>query len=278
MLLLVATTVSAQYVHIELKNGEKYDYDSKDIKTMTIDNKKPKTYVVDGQIAGHDYVTIGGKKWATMNIGATSVASSDVVETPSYIKDFTYNSTDNKVYSCFGTYFKWGETSATDGSLDYPTLNDCDNPTLCKEHDAAAVNWGSTWRIPTRADFLALSNACAGKTTRFAPTPLTAEVKEGGIYWLSDTQEYEYDYTGVAGVLFVDKEDPSKRVFFPATGSISNYDTLNRAGWNGQYWTSSFNLDNTKEAYDLDFVSDDILLGTGYTFRSYGFTVRPVSD
>lgn len=44
----------------------------------------------DPSTANHEYVEIGGVKWATMNIGATTVAGS-----PS---------------TCFGDYFMWGET------------------------------------------------------------------------------------------------------------------------------------------------------------------------
>ena len=277
MLLLAATTASAQYVHIELKNGEKYDYDSKDIKTMTVDNEAPKTSGADGQIAGHDYVEIGGKKWATMNIGATSVAGSDVVETPSYIKSFSYNYTDSKVYSCFGTYFKWGETTATDGTTSYPTLNSCDNPTLCKDHDAATANWGSTWRTPTRADMQALSNACAGTTGYSTPKALTAKIEAGGIYWLPSTQEYESDYTGVAGILFVDKTDITKRVFFPAAGNVDGT-TLYDAGSYGVYWSSSLDTDDTYSAWILYFYSDYVSPGYNDSYRYDGFTVRPVSD
>ncbi len=275
---MAATTASAQFVHIELKNGEKYDYDSKDIKTMTVDNQAPKKPGVDGQINGHDYVEIGGKKWATMNIGATSVASSDVVETPSYIKSFWENNTDSKVYSCFGTYFKWGETTATNGTYYYPTLNSCDNPTLCKEHDAATVNWGSTWRTPTRADIQALSNACAGTADNSTPKTLTSTITEGGIYWLSATQTHESDYKGVAGVLFVDKADPTKRVFFPAAGYVYST-TLYYAGSNGgYYWSSSLYTGNTDSAWRLDFRSDYVHPGDYYSYRLNGFTVRPVSD
>ena len=277
MLLLAATTASAQYVHIELKNGEKYDYDSKDIKTMTVDNEAPKTSGADGQIAGHDYVEIGGKKWATMNIGATSVAASDAVETPSYIMSFSSNYTDSKVYSCFGTYFKWGETTATDGTTLYPTLNSCDNPTLCSKHDAATVNWGSTWRTPTRADMQALSNACAGTTGYSTPKTPTAEITEGGIYWLSATQTHEPDYKGVAGILFVDKADPTKRVFFPAAGYVLGT-TLGIAGSYGNYWSSSLNTGSTYDAWLLYFSSGYVYPGYNFSYRNCGFTVRPVSD
>ncbi len=273
-MLLATTTASAQFVHIELKNGTKHDFDSKDIKTMTVDTEAPQA-PERGQIANHDYVTIGGKKWATMNIGATTVAGSGTVTTPYYIDDTYSNSTSNKVKSCFGTYFKWGETTATNGSYDFPIPNACDNEVLCSKHDVATVNWGSTWRTPTWEDFMALSYACSYTAT---PESLTAEIKEGGIYWLSAAQKHEPDYTGVAGILFVDREDPSKRVFFPAAGYVG--------GWKLQegelygYYLSSIPDSDTKYSKVMYFDSSNLSVYKAYSIlmNNVGYSVRPVSD
>lgn len=42
-----------------------------------------------GEINGHEYVEIGGRKWATMNVGATTVAGSPK--------------------TAYGDYYTWGE-------------------------------------------------------------------------------------------------------------------------------------------------------------------------
>ena len=172
-------------------------------------------------INGHEYVEIGGLKWATMNVGATTVAGS--------------------YETCYGDYYAWGETtprymtitrsdtnsasftwrngySSGYSSDNYPTYT---GTTLDASHDAATANWGSTWRTPTKAEFEALAAACSGSSA-YVQTPVTLinTITEGGIYWLSSTQTIESAYTGVAGLLFVSASDISKRVFFPASGFV----------------------------------------------------------
>ena len=98
-------------------------------------------------INGHEYVEMGdGLKWATMNVGAS---------TPE---------------DC-GDYFAWGETTT---KSDYEWNTYSDNPSgdgetftkyatdkktvLDLTDDAARQNWGSTWRMPTSAEWNALLN------------------------------------------------------------------------------------------------------------------------
>ena len=228
-------------------------------------------------INGHEYVEIGGLKWATMNVGATTVAGS--------------------YETCYGDYYAWGETQPRYASItrsaagsasfswkngyssgyssdNYPTYT---GTTLDAAHDAATANWGGTWRTPTKAEFEALAAACSGSSANGQTTVnLINTITEGGIYWLSRTQTIEPAYTGVAGLLFVSASDISKRVFFPASGSV--YDTrLYDGGTNGFYWSSSLYTSDTYYAYNLDFSS----YGVGPsddTDRFPGRTVRPVSD
>ncbi len=232
---------------------------------------------VEQAINGHEYVEIGGRKWATMNVGATTVAGS--------------------YETCFGDYYAWGETQPRYESITRTGVNDAsftwrngyssgyssDNyptytgTTLDASHDAATANWGGTWRTPTKAEYEALAVACSGSSANNqTPVNLINTITEGGIYWLSSTQTIESAYTGVAGLLFVSASDISKRVFFPASGRVDDTG-LYEVGALGIYWSSSLETSYTNNAYYLDFTS--WYVNPSNDNRRYrGFTVRPVSD
>ena len=53
-----------------------------------------------------------------------------------------------------------------------------------------------------------------------------------------------------------------------------NEGTLNNAGSNGNYWSSSLNTDNPNNAYNVNFNSDNVDWNNNN--RYYGLTVRPV--
>ena len=226
----------------------------------------------------HEYVEIGGVKWSTKNLGASTIAGDPA--------------------TCYGDYYAWGETeprytsiaisdasSATFGgwktyhsygysSSDYPSYT---GTTLDAEHDAATQNWGTSWRTPTKADFEALLKACTGSTSDCTSTTVSANKKitTGGVYWLSGTN-LTIDGTtyGVKGILYVDKTDTSKRVFFPAAGNC--YDTNSYSGSYGLYWSSSLYMSDTRNASYLYFNSSRV--NTSLDGGRYGgFTVRPVS-
>ena len=238
--------------------------------------------VNDGTIYGHEYVEIGGLKWAKMNIGATTVAGSHE--------------------TCFGDYFAWGEIeprytyinrlSASTASFTWkdnfsdghsianqdtwPTYK---NTKLDAEHDAATANWGGSWRTPTEDECKALVKACSGSDKNFQkPIELISTIIEGGIYWLSSMQTIEPNYTGVAGLLFVSKDDISKRVFFPAAGRIFGTSFCD-GGIAGDYWSASIKTDNTWMAKELNFTTDNTwyVFPSGDSSRCQGQTVRPVS-
>ncbi len=230
---------------------------------------------VNGEAPTHDYVEIGGKKWATMNLGATTVAGSYA--------------------TCAGDFYAWGETtprytgiswsdskaSFTGLSMQwsssyYPSYTD---ETLDEAHDAVvkSSSWVGGWRTPTKADFVSLAVACSGSNADVqTPKTLSSATPAGGIYWLSETQTYLEEYAGVAGVLFVAKSDTSKRVFFPAVG-YGGKSTHYEGGTNGCYWSSSCFMSNTNDAFVLDTYQDNVNLSIHYN-RYQGFPIRPVSD
>ncbi len=97
--------------------------------------------LVDGKAKyfhhGHTYVEIGGLKWATMNVGATS-------------------ETD------YGLYFQWGDTQGyTADQVGIGEGQKAFKSTDYKwtEDDAVRANWGGDWHMPTREEFLHLGQA-----------------------------------------------------------------------------------------------------------------------
>ena len=96
------------------------------------------------ELAVHDYVDLGlSVLWATCNVGATTPEE-------------------------YGDYFAWGETSPKE-IYGWNTYKWCDSganmtkynatdglTTLLPEDDAAHVNWGGQWRMPTLNEFAEL--------------------------------------------------------------------------------------------------------------------------
>lgn len=196
----------------------------------------------------HDYVEIGGVKWATMNVGANSITDT-------------------------GLYFQWGDTqgytAAQVGSGEgqkYFSENDCiyyndgsytkynstdSKITLEAGDDAVKAAWGGNWRMPTVSEYIAL-----GAATTSA--------------WTSS-----YEGSGVSGLVLTDKTDSSKVLFFPAAGS-AYYGSVDYVGSYGYYWSSSLNADcGDSYAYYLLFGDGSVHWGYGGS-RYYGCPVRGV--
>ena len=190
---------------------------------------------------GHDWVDLGlpsGLKWATCNVGANAPEE-------------------------YGDYLAWGETQ-TKSTYDWSTYKWCngsydtqtkyctnssygtvDNKTvLDKEDDAAAVNWGGKWRMPTKAEQDELRQQCTW-------------------IWTSKGGVNGYQVLGPNG----------KSIFLPAAGYRSD-SSLGRVGSYGYYWSSSLNTVSPKLAYGLYFDSD--IVDWYYDLRYLGFSVRPV--
>ena len=85
---------------------------------------------------GHEYVDLGlSVKWATCNVGATSVED-------------------------FGGFYAWGETITKETYSEGLYTFNSKPTTLPLSADAANVNWGGAWRMPTQAEFVELINNC----------------------------------------------------------------------------------------------------------------------
>lgn len=192
---------------------------------MTPNKKKPNTN-------GHAYVDLGlpsGILWATMNIGSNTPEG-------------------------YGWYLAWGETKPK-GYYDWDTYFDPEynkysttkKSTLYPEDDAAHVNWGGDWRMPTRAEQDELRSAA-------------------NCFWTWIMQNGVYGYK-------VTSNRNGKSIFLPAAGARSEGGLVD-VGSSGRYWSSSLHTSLSFDAYYLYFRSDDV--DWDYGTRDYGRPVRAV--
>lgn len=198
----------------------------------------------------YEWVEIGGIKWATKNVGALTVTD--------YGQYFSWGGvngyTDEQVTgSCHSKLFSWTDYELGNGGSSASNMtkyNASDGLTILDTaDDAATVNMGAGWRMPTINEFQALGAA--------ANTAWTAN----------------YNSTGVAGIVCTDKTDSSKVLFFPAAGYCYNSSVIG-IGSNSIYWTSSLNTSKMERSfYILSYTGG---MGWQNGTRCNGLTVRGV--
>jgi hypothetical protein len=229
-------------------------------------------WVMSGKINGHEFVDLGnGLKWGTCNVGAEHPWDK-------------------------GDYFAWGETEPYYFKLNplvwkenkdegYYWSSYSDNPSgdstnfikygyyeyglktlLEPEDDAAAVNWGGTWRMPTYEEWKWMETHCT-------------------FTWTDN-----YEKTGVPGVIVKSTVAgyTDHTIFFPTAGCIERIDIKidNKA----LVWSSSWcddsngeNLVRTSRMATMVAMSQfnegtDIgAMNPGPAYRYRGASVRPVS-
>ena len=177
-----------------------------------------------GTINGHEWVDLGlSVKWATCNVGASSPSD-------------------------YGNYYAWGETRTkskyTEGDTSIRIVNIGDISGDSR-YDAACVNWGGTWRLPTEAEVQELIDKCTWT-------------------WTSQGGHNGYRVTGPNG----------NSIFLPAAGYRGGT-SLYSAGDSGFYWSSIPYESYARRACYLSFYGSGHLLYWNY--RYYGQCVRPVS-
>ena len=212
--------------------------------TVTSNRTLAANFTYNGGGASHEYVDLGlpsGTLWATCNVGADNPED-------------------------YGDYFAWGETTPKE-TYDWTTYQYCngtsgtltkycsksnygyngftDNLTiLSPEDDAASANWGSDWRMPTQAEWQELyQNTTHTWTTQ----------------------------NGVNGRLFTAPNGNS--LFLPAAG-YRDYSSLDGAGSDGGFWSSSLYTDLPDNAWGFYFFSGNFSVSG--SDRYYGLSVRGV--
>ena len=215
----------------------------KTMEKMEVDDSDPNIPDPNPNTGNHEYVDLGlSVKWATCNVGATKPEE-------------------------YGDYFAWGETT-TKSTYNWSTYKYCngsynnltkyctdsyygtvDNKTQLElSDDAARANWGGSWRMPTDAEMTELREQCTWTWTT-----------QNGVYGYKVTSK-KSGYT-------------NKSIFLPAAGYRGG-SSLDNAGSNGSYWSSSLRTDYPGSAWYVNFNSSNV--SRDYDNRSYGFSVRPV--
>lgn len=150
-----------------------------------------------------------------------------------------------------GDYFSWGEIKTKDKyAMDNCTTlgKAMDDIAGNAEYDAAVVNWGAPARMPTSNEYQELIDNCECTWTTF---------KE------------------VEGMLLISKVNGNS-LFFPASGRYEGESCL-YVGETGNYWSSTPYEASDEGAYSFG-IRNDGECWSGWTYRDYGHTVRPVSD
>lgn len=201
---------------------------------------------VSGNYGGHNFVDLGlpsGIKWATCNVGANIPT-----ECGNY---YAWGETKQKDFYSWATY-KWCNGSrrtltkyCTDkkhGTVDNKTQ-------LEPEDDAATVNWGNKWRMPSKENVEELLKNCRWVWTN------------------------NYNGTGVAGRIGTSKKN-GNTIFLPATGYRRN---------TGVYYTGECGYYCSSTAYEnTSNIAYNILLGNesidwNVNNRFFGQSVRAVA-
>lgn len=234
------------------ENEHQPEGEGDEVTIIGVDNPNQSNPVIrksaTGSSNGHEWVDLGlpsGLKWATCNVGASKPED-------------------------YGSYFAWGETKHKNeyrwksyafqiktnwaGEIDklskYVSLRrygQVDNKiSLCPEDDAARVNWGSTWRMPTDADMTELITKCEWT-------------------WTSMGGKKGYKVTGKNG----------NSIFLPAGGERLGNSIYNSDSY-GYYWSASLNSNGPHSAFRL--YCHSVGVGVSDYDRCYGFSIRPVTE
>lgn len=184
-----------------------------------------------------------GLKWASFNLGATKPEE--------YGDYFAWGETEPKSAYSWETY-KW--SMGTENSY----IKYCPNPDwgyngfsdertqLVPEDDAASVNLGDKWRIPTAVEM--------DELLRFCDTEWTSENGISG-----------HKLTGPNG----------NSIFLPFAGAAAGTERGD-FGTAGAYWTSSLSdSDNSPSAW-LFLTATNVFGFTSVLSRCYGISIRPV--
>lgn len=206
---------------------------------------------------GHEFVDLGfGTKWATMNVGATSMekygsyyqwAGTEDVTNTSMILDWTrcpYHTGSSPLTGWTKYIFYKPTYWSGPGSQD-------DKVVLDIEDDAANYAWGGKWRTPTSNEWDALVAYCTFTWT-------TINGVEG--YKVQST------LTGYT----------DKWIFLPSGSGYRDSNTISYFGDSatGHYWSSSLYNASPQSAYSM-YIANGVST-TSYSNRKCGIPIRAV--
>lgn len=194
----------------------------------------------------HPYVDLGlpsGTLWAACNVGANKPSESGLYfqwgDIQGYTKEQIGTSEGQKKFASNWSDYKWG---LYPNFTKYTTKGD----TLELEDDAANVNMGGDWHMPTPDQ----------------------------IHELIDNTTSEWTTSdNVNGRLFTSKKDGTKSIFIPAAGYVWDGSVYND-GSNGSVWSSMLHTDYLSTGQYLYFKTVVVYLVD--SSRNFGHSVRGV--
>ena len=222
----------------------------------------------------YEYVDLGlpsKLKWAKCNIGANSEEESGLYfqwgDTQGYTAEQVGDGEGLKA-------FDWADYKfSIDGSSsNFSKYNASDSKTILDtEDDAAHVNMGGNWRMPTFEEYKEL---CLNTDIYLVPTEGeeiqgTAQEQSGSVIinWASQTEGT------LKGVKFYKKDDKQTYMFVPASG-VARDGSVQVVGEDGYLWASSLYSSDVQNAWIFGFGAyyGGIVVGGRY----FGVPVRGV--
>ena len=202
-------------------------------------------YTPSGKLSGHEYVDLGlSVKWAKCNLGASTATE---------IGDFyAWGEIEPKVSYTFNNYQWWNGSSAnitkycTIDSLAYAGIAD-GLTELQLQDDAAYVQKGAPWRMPTSTECEELIKGCT---------------------WHLVNQNGQVGFEGISKV-------NGNTIFLPVAGFRAHENIVYE--YIGGYWSSTLNTQ--KQHCALGIYLNVKTTGVGPYFnsnRQNGFLIRPV--
>ena len=201
---------------------------------------------------GHEYVEIGGLKWAVTNIGAKKESDGGLYfafgEAQGYTAEQVGGGSEHKFFGWKD--YKYGNGTGSPSYSDMTKYNETDHKTVLEAcDDAVQAAWGGSWRMPTEAEFRALLSSATHE-------------------WIEN-----YQFSGVNGRLFTDKTDSSKKLFFPAVGGC-DHGCVFSVGYFGYYRSSSLSAIRAASGRSLSI--NNRFHGMNDYSRNLGFSIRGV--
>ena len=206
----------------------------------------------------HEYVDLGlpsGTLWATCNIGATKPEECGQYfawgDTKGYAKGVQHRFDPEHYLWCKGT------TTSMTKYVTHPSYGDFVDKltTLLPEDDAATVNWGKDWCMPTNDQLNEVYN------TKYVTLRKTTINGVAGMKITSDSNGNSI-FLPFAGY----------RVYEPVNGYTDEYD-VKLEGRALYIWSNQIHYGMPNTAYRLSYY--DFFLLDAYP-REYGFSIRPV--
>lgn len=209
--------ISSQTINVHLKNGQTVEYPSNSVEYINFTSTP-----IDPSVTAGEAIDLGlSVKWSSCNLGATTPEG-------------------------YGAYYSWGETTPKDEfrpnnyayyDNEKEQYIDIGNDISGTPYDAARVNLGDEWRMPTNKEMNELIDKCKWE-------------------WSSINKTNGYLITGKNG----------NSIFLPAAERGQEGKVLS-------YWTSTLSSELivlTLNAYSGDVAKE------WPAFRYYGLSIRPV--